>query len=261
MVWDRDGGAIGAGTAAAEIAARAHEDVDDDLEFLIADAIDRPELPRPTQDADIGARNMVEMLLVTDRCEGLGFVENAQEIRHLADEIEESAEPFDLLPRRLRGCGPLLDEMHHVKPDRRQQLIEQLLPIFEVIVERALGDAGRLGDAGDRRLGITKLADDPGCGEENPALGPGIALDAVELPHPAGFFCRGLRHVPAPCSARDTTLPEGVRGGRPRRLRYFSAARSGVGRACNAMKLDRLIIARLELPKSGLLLHDVNSDS
>ena len=45
------------------------------------------------------------MLLVADRREEFGFVEDAQEFRHLADEIEEGAEAFDLLPRRMRRAG------------------------------------------------------------------------------------------------------------------------------------------------------------
>jgi hypothetical protein len=59
-----------------------------------------------------------------------------------------------------------------------------------MIVERALGDAGFLGDAGDGCLGVTVFADDLGGGVEYPALGPGIALDPVEFCHFAGC---GLR--------------------------------------------------------------------
>ncbi len=123
------------------------------------------------------------MLLVADRREEFGFVENAQEFRNLPDEVEEGAKPFDLLPRRVRRTGPLADETHHVQSDFRQQLIEQFLTIFEMIVKCTLRDAGLLGDAGNGGLGITELADDPGGGVENPALGPGVALDAVEFCH------------------------------------------------------------------------------
>src|SRR5882762_1065768 len=120
------------------------------------------------------------MLLVAGRRKELGFVENTQEFGHLADEIEEGAKPLDFLPRRVRRSGPIADETHHVQSDFRQQLIEQFLTVLEMIVECALRDAGFFGDARDRGLGVTVFADDPGGGVENLALGPCIALDAIE---------------------------------------------------------------------------------
>ena len=80
--------------------------------------------------------------------------------------------------------------MHHVDADLRQQLIEQFLTVFEMIVERALRDAGFLGDAGDGGFGVAVFADDLGGGVEYLALGPGVALDTVEFRDLAGC---GLR--------------------------------------------------------------------
>ena len=91
------------GVAPAEIAARAHQHVDDRFELLVAEIDDRAGLARAPEDADIGGRDVVEMLLVADRREIFGLVEDAQEFRHLADEIEEGAEAFDFLPCRMRG--------------------------------------------------------------------------------------------------------------------------------------------------------------
>jgi hypothetical protein len=80
--------------------------------------------------------------------------------------------------------------VHHVDADLGQQLIEQLLAVLEMIVERALRNAGFLGDAGDGSLGVAVLADHFGGGVENLPLGPGIALDPLELCDLAGC---GLR--------------------------------------------------------------------
>ena len=41
------------------------------------------------------------MFLIAGRRKEFGLVENAQELRHLADEIEEGGETLDLLPRRV----------------------------------------------------------------------------------------------------------------------------------------------------------------
>ena len=130
------------------------------------------------------------MLLVAYGCKKLGFVENAQEFRDLADEVEESAKPFDFLPRRVRRAGPFADETHHVHSDFRQQLIEQFLTVFEMIIECTLRDTGFFGDAGNRGFRVTVLADDLGGGVEYLALGPGVALDTVEFREFAGC---GLR--------------------------------------------------------------------
>src|SRR6266478_567719 len=151
------------------------------------------------------------MFLVSGWRKKFGFVENAQEFRHFTDEIEERAEPLNLLPRRMGGA----DESHHVDADFRQQLIEQLLAIFEMIIERALRDAGLFGDPGDGGLGIPVFADDLGGGVEYPALGPGVALDPVELHHFGGRVLGCLRHALISSSARNTrlsTLPDGLRG-------------------------------------------------
>src|SRR5713101_80666 len=65
-------GAVGVRITAAEIAARAHEHVNDGFELLVAEAIDRAGQPRASQDSDIGRRNVVEMFLVADRRKKLG---------------------------------------------------------------------------------------------------------------------------------------------------------------------------------------------
>src|SRR6476620_1613153 len=213
--------AAGIGIAPAEIAARAHQHLDDRFEFLVAEIIDRAGLPRALQDADIGGRNVVKVLLIAGRRKELGLVENAQEFRNLADEIEEGAEPFDFLPRRMRGAGSIADEADHVDADLRQQLVEQFLAVFEMIVERALGDAGLLGDAGDGGFGIAVFADHLGRGIEDFLLGPGVTLDAIELGHLGRC---GLRHALASSSARSTrlsTLPEGFLGRLSRMISCF----------------------------------------
>src|SRR5258708_13682129 len=155
------------------------------------------------------------MFLVAGRRKKFGLVENAQEFRNMRDEIEERAEPLNLLPRRMRGAGALGNESHHVDADFRQQLIKQLLAIFEMIIERALRHAGLFGDPGDGGLGIAVFADDPGGGVEYLALGPGVALDPFELCHFGGRGPGRVRHALASSSARSTrlsTLPDGLRG-------------------------------------------------
>src|SRR6266403_3538555 len=164
------------------------------------------------------------MFLVADRRKKFGFVEDAKEFRHFTDEIEEGAEPLDRLSRRVRRTGALADESHHVDADFRQQLIEQFLAIFEMIVERALRDAGRFGDPGDRGLGIPVFADDLGGGVEYLALGPGVALDSVEFCHFGGRGLGRMRHALASSSARSTrlsTLPDGLRGRWSRMMSCF----------------------------------------
>src|SRR3981081_86331 len=163
------------------------------------------------------------MFLVAGRCKEFGFVENAQEFRHLTDKIEESAESLDFLPCRLRRAGPLADEAHHVQSDFRQQLVEQLLAILKMIIKRALRYAGFLGDAGNGGLGVTEFSDDLGCGVENVSLGPCVALDAIEFCNFHGG-CRCLRHALVSSSARSTrlsTLPEGLRGRLSRMMSCF----------------------------------------
>ncbi len=175
--------AANVGVAAAQIAARAHQDVNDGFELLVAIIDDRAGLTRAPEDADIGGGDIVEMLLIADRREIFGFVEDAQELRHLADEIEEGAEAFDFLPCRMCASGALADEVNHIGADLRQQLIEQFLTVLEMIVERSLRDTGLLGNAGNRSLGVTHFADDLGGGVEDLALGPGVALGPVEFCH------------------------------------------------------------------------------
>src|SRR6266496_4549240 len=97
--------AAGIGVTPAEIAARAHQHLDDGFEFLVAVAVDRAGLPCPLQDAHIGRRDVVKMLLVATRRKEFGFVEDAQEFRNLANEIEEGAEAFDFLPRGVHRAG------------------------------------------------------------------------------------------------------------------------------------------------------------
>src|SRR5882724_7576942 len=50
MIRHGGDGAVGIGITAAEIAARAHEHVNDGLEFLVAEVIDRAGLTRAPQD-------------------------------------------------------------------------------------------------------------------------------------------------------------------------------------------------------------------
>src|SRR5947209_3771472 len=182
--------AANVGVATAQVSTCAHQHVNDGFELVVAIIDDRAGLTRAPEDADIGGGDIVEMLLVADRCEIFGLVEDAQELRHLADEIEEGAEAFDFLSCRLRAPGALPDEKNHVDTDLRQQLIEQFLPVLEMIVERPLCDAGLFGDASDRSLCVAVLPDHLGGGVEYPALGPGVALDPVEFCHFAGC---GLR--------------------------------------------------------------------
>src|SRR5258708_24730610 len=58
-------GCLGVGVAAAEIAARAHEHVNDGLEFFITEAVDRAGLARAPEDADIGGWKHFGEVLVT----------------------------------------------------------------------------------------------------------------------------------------------------------------------------------------------------
>src|SRR5450432_3559445 len=157
-------GVAGIGITAAEVAARSHEHMNDGFEFLVAEIVDRAGMPRTPENPDIGRRDIVEMLLVADRCEKLGLVEDAQEFRDLTDEIEEGAKSLDFLPRRVRRTGSLPDETYHFRADHGQQLIQQLLAILKMIVKRALRDAGLFGNAGDGRFGVTIFADDLGGG-------------------------------------------------------------------------------------------------
>src|SRR6266851_3423987 len=178
MIRHRGDGAAGIGITAAEVAARAHEHVDDGLEFLVAEIVDRAGMPRAPQDSDIGHRDIVEMLLVADRCKKIGLVEDAQ----------------------------------------------QLLTILKMIVKRALRDAGLFGDAGDGGFGVTVFADDFSRGVENLALGPCIALDAIEFCQLSRCSFGYLRHALASNSARSTclsTLPEGLRGRLSRMISCF----------------------------------------
>ena len=64
--------------------------MNDGLEFVVAEVIDRAGMARAAQDSDVSGRNVVEMFLVAGRRKELGFIENAQEFRDLTDEIEES---------------------------------------------------------------------------------------------------------------------------------------------------------------------------
>src|SRR5258707_11847413 len=57
-------GALGVGVAAAEIAARAHEHVNDGLEFFIAEAVDGAGPAHAPEEAYIGGRNIVSLVLV-----------------------------------------------------------------------------------------------------------------------------------------------------------------------------------------------------
>src|SRR5450631_564484 len=144
MVRHRGDGIAGIGITAAEVAARAHEHMNDGFEFLVAEIVDRAGMPRTPENPDIGRRDIVEMLLVADRCEKLGLVEDAQEFRDLTDEIEEGAKSLDFLPRRVRRTGSLPDETYHFRADHGQQLIQQLLAILKMIVKRALRNDGLL---------------------------------------------------------------------------------------------------------------------
>src|ERR1700716_2979027 len=118
----------------------------------------------------------------------------------------------------MRRAGSIADEADHVDTNFWQQLIEQFLAVLEMIVERALRDAGLLGDAGDGGFGIAVFADHLGRGIEDLLLGPGIAFDAIELGR-----C-GRRHALASSSARSSrlsTLPEGFLGRLSRTISCF----------------------------------------
>src|SRR5258705_788084 len=112
VVGDGTDRAAGVGVAPAEIAARAHQHVDDGFELFVAEIHDCAGMTGAPEDADIGGRDIVEMLLVADRREIFGLVEDAQELRHLADEFEEGAEAFDFLPCRIRAACALADEVN-----------------------------------------------------------------------------------------------------------------------------------------------------
>src|SRR3954453_9273285 len=93
-----------------------------------------------------------------------------------------------------------------------------------MIVERTLRYAGLFGDPGNRGLGISIFAYDFSRGVEDFALGPGIALDPIELCDFAGPGFWHLRHALASSSARSTrlsTLPEGLRGRLSRMMSCF----------------------------------------
>src|SRR5215475_14054591 len=163
------------------------------------------------------------MFLVALGCEEFGLVENTQEFRNLSNEIEEGAKPFNLLPRRMCGAGSRADELHHVDADFRQQLIQEFLTIFEVIVEGTLCDARLLGDAGDGRFGISIFADYLGRGIEYLLLCPSVALDSVQLGYLRSHGRLRRRHFIVSNSARSTRLrilPEGFLG---RLLRIISS--------------------------------------
>ena len=212
------------GIATTKIAARAHQHVDDGFEFLVIVIVDGTCKPCATQNADIGGRNVVEMLLIPGRRKELGLVQDAKELRNFADEVEEGAEALDLLPGRLRGAGPRPDELHHIDADLGQQLVEQFLAIFEMVVKGALRHAGLFGDAGNGGFRIAVFADDFGCGVEYLLFRPRIALDPVEFRHLGGCGFRRLRHALASSSARSTrlsTLPDGFRGRLSRMMNFF----------------------------------------
>src|SRR5690606_2720402 len=93
--------------------------------------------------------------------------------------------------------------------------------IDEVVVESPLGDAGLFGDARDRSFRIAIFADHFGGGFKDLLLGPGVALDPVELCHLGG--CARC-HADVPSSARSrrfSTLPEGLRGRLSRMMSSF----------------------------------------
>src|SRR6267142_4767304 len=115
--------AANVGVAAAQVSTCAHQDVNDGFELLVAIIDDRAGLTCASEDADIGGGDVVEMLLVADRREIFGLVEDTQKFRYLADEIKEGAEAFDFLPCRMCASGALADEVNHVGADLRQQLI------------------------------------------------------------------------------------------------------------------------------------------
>src|SRR2546429_3065807 len=96
MIRHGGNGALGVGVAAAEVAARAHEHVNDGLELFIAEAIDRAGVPRAPQDADIGGWKNFGMFFVGRWGKKIGFVWKVAEFLHLTDGIEESARPLQL---------------------------------------------------------------------------------------------------------------------------------------------------------------------
>src|SRR5438552_11291163 len=136
--------AANVGVAAAQVAARAHQHVNDGFELLAAIIDDRVGLTRAPEASDIGGGDIVEMLLVGDRRELFGLVQDVQALRHLADEVEEGAEAFDFLSCRLRAPGALSNEKNHVDNDLRQTLIEQFLPVLDMFLNLSQCAAGLL---------------------------------------------------------------------------------------------------------------------
>ena len=174
--------AFGVGVAAAQISACAHEDVDDHFKFLVSVIFDLAGGSFALERSHVSCCDIVEMPLIAVRREHLGLIEDAKEFRHLAHEVEESAKALGLpvRPRRQRAgaCG---NEIDHLAADGRQQLVEQFLPVFEVVVEGSLSDFGKLGDACDRRFRIAEMADHFGGGIEQPLLDLVIALGPAEF--------------------------------------------------------------------------------
>src|SRR5260370_7476382 len=98
MLRHRGGGAAGVGIAAAEVAACAHEHVNDGLEFFVAEVIDRTGMPRAPEDSNIGGGNIVEMLLGTGRRKAFGFVGNPPEFAPPPAPTQAPPQPLPFLP-------------------------------------------------------------------------------------------------------------------------------------------------------------------
>ena len=163
--------------------------MDDHFEFLVGVIVDFTRAALALERPHVSGCDIVEMPLIAFRREHLGLVEDAQELRHLAQEGEEGAKPlgFPVGAGRQRA-GASGDEIDHLQADGRQQLIEQFLPVFEVVIERSLSDFGKLGDARDRCLRITEAADHLGGRIEQAALHLVVPLGAGELGLSCGAY-------------------------------------------------------------------------
>jgi len=84
-------------------------------------------------------------------------------MRRLLQEREEGAKTQLLAlvdVEAIAGASP--DMLDHLPADRRQQLVEDVLARYGVVVEGALGNARALRDPGDRRLLVSQFADQLG---------------------------------------------------------------------------------------------------
>ena len=78
--------------------------------------------------------------------------------------------------------------LEHVLAERREQLIEKILPGLEMVVKSALRDARALCDQRNRRFLVAPLADHRRCGAEQPLADHAPALVARGRLTPVGVI-------------------------------------------------------------------------